>query len=301
MARGSGGPAPRRASGAAARRPALDGPQLAGVRLALPAGSAGDAYPFTVPSVRALADLPDGLVLDRAVTCFVGENGSGKSTLLEGIAAAAGLSAVGAEEVGRDATLAPARALARRLTLAWHARSHQGFFLRAEDFFGFAKRVARMRAEHEQRLAELADEYRAQDRSAWALGLASGPERASLAELTRRYGQDLDARSHGESFLTLLHARLVPGGLFLLDEPEAALSPRRQLGLIGVMRDFVAQGAQFVVATHAPILLAYPGARLYAFDDDGGGPPRAAAYEELEHVRLTRDFLAAPEQFLRHL
>lgn len=276
-------------------------PQLAAARLTLPAGPRGDAYPFTVPAVRAVADLPNGLAFDRPVTCFVGENGSGKSTLLEGIAAAAGLPTVGADEVAHDPTLAPARALARRLTLHWGLRSRQGFFLRAEDFFGFAKRLARMRAEHEQRLADLAEEYRAQDRSAYALGLASGPERASLAELTRRYGEDLDARSHGESFLTLLHARLVPRGLFLLDEPEAALSPRRQLGLLGLMRDFVAQGAQFVVATHAPILLAYPDARLYAFDDEGGGPPRAAAYAELEHVRLTRDFLAAPERFLRHL
>ena len=276
-------------------------PQLAAARLTLPAGPRADAYPFAVPAVRAVAELSGGLAFDRPVTCFVGENGSGKSTLLEGIAAAAGLPTVGAEEVARDPTLAPARALARQLRLTWGVRSRQGFFLRAEDFFGFAKRLARMRAEHEQRLADLAAEYRAQDRSEYALGLASGPERASLAAMTRRYGEDLDARSHGESFLTLLHARLVPRGLFLLDEPEAALSPRRQLGLIGLMRDFVAQGCQFIVATHAPILLAYPGARLYAFDDAGGGPPRAAAFEELEHVRLTRDFLAAPEQFLRHL
>lgn len=276
-------------------------PQLASVRLTLPRGPEGDAYPFAVPAVRGVATLPGGLALDRAVTCFVGENGSGKSTLLEGIAAAAGLPAVGAEEVARDATLAPARALARRLTLAWGARSRLGFFLRAEDFFGFARRLAHMRAEHEQRLGALEAEYREQDRSAHALALAQGPERASIAEMRRRYGDDLDARSHGESFLTLFHARLVPRGLFLLDEPEAALSPQRQLGLLALMREFVAKGAQFVVATHAPILLAYPGARLYSFDEPGAGPPRAAAYAELEHVRLTREFLADPERFLRHL
>ena len=284
-------------------------PQLAAARVTLPAGPRADAYPFAVPAVRGVAALPGGLAFDRPVTCFVGENGSGKSTLLEGIASAAGLPTVGAEEVERDPTLAPARQLARQLRLAWGVRSRQGFFLRAEDFFNFSKRLARMRAEHTQRLAELAEEYREGGRSAYALGLASGPERASLAEMARRYGEDLDARSHGESFLALLHARLVPRGLFLLDEPESALSPRRQLGLIALMREFVAQGAQFVVATHAPILLAYPGARLYAFDapeggaDDGpaGWAPRAAAYDELEHVRLTRDFLAAPERFLRHL
>jgi predicted ATPase len=257
-----------------------------------------------VPAVRGVASLPAGLRLDRAVTCFVGENGSGKSTLLEGIAAAARLPTVGAEEVERDPTLASARALARRLTLAWRVRTGRGFFLRAEDFFGFARRLAHMRAEHETRMAELEAEYRAQDRSAWALGLALGPERASLAAMTRRYGEDLDARSHGESFLTLFRARLVPRGLFLLDEPEAALSPQRQIALLALMKEYAAQGAQFVVATHAPILLAYPGARLYAFEEPGATgatPPRAATYDELEHVRLTRDFLADPERFLRHL
>lgn len=272
--------------------------QLAAARVTLPAGPAAGAYPFAVPAVRGVAALPGGLAFDRAVTCFVGENDSGKSTLLEGLAAAAGLPTVGAEEVERDPRLAPARRLAKQLRLAWGVRSRQGFFLRAEDFFSFSKGLARMRAEHEQRLADLADEYRARGRSEYALGLASGPERASLAEMTRRYGEDLDARSHGESFLALLHARLVPRGLFLLDEPEAALSPQRQLGLIALLREFVARGAQFVVATHAPILLAYPGARLYAFD---GGAPRVADYAELEHVRLTRDFLADPERFLRHL
>jgi predicted ATPase len=271
------------------------------VRLAPPAGAAADAYPFAVPAVRGVASLPDGLAFDRPVTCFVGENGSGKSTLLEGIAAAARLPAVGADEVERDPTLAPARALGRRLTLAWRVRTGLGFFLRAEDFFGFARRVARMRAEHEARLAELDVEYRTQGRSAWALGLAQGPERRSLAELTRRYGEDLDARSHGESFLALFQARLAPRGLFLLDEPEAALSPQRQLALLALMKAYVARGAQFVVATHAPILLAYPGARLYSFDEPGGAPPRAADYAELEHVRLTRDFLADPDRFLRHL
>jgi predicted ATPase len=265
-----------------------------------------DGYPFSVPAVRGVASLAEGLTFDQPVTCFVGENGSGKSTLLEGIAAAARLPTVGSDEVERDATLAPARALGRRLTLAWRVRTGRGFFLRAEDFFGFARRLARMRAEHEARIAELETEYRAQGRSEYALGLALGPERGSIGEMARRYGGDLDARSHGESFLTLFQARLAPRGLFLLDEPEAALSPQRQIALLALMKEHAAQGAQFVVATHAPILLAYPGARLYSFDEPGataadGAPPRPAAYDALEHVRLTRDFLADPERFLRHL
>ena len=271
---------------------------LATARIVLPDDPSADRYPFDVAAVRALAALPAGLAFDRPVTCFVGENGSGKSTLLEGLAVAAGLPAVGSEDLPRDPTLAPARALARRLKLSWHHKADRGFFLRAEDFFGFAKRLARERAEMEQELLDLEVEYRAKDRVPHALGLAQGPIRGSLGDMTRRYGRDLDARSHGESFLTLFHARLVPDGLFLLDEPESALSPQRQLGLLALMQEYVGRGAQFIVATHAPILLAYPDARLYSFDEL---PPRAAAFDELEHVRLTREFLAAPERFLRHL
>jgi predicted ATPase len=273
-------------------------PHLLQLRCTLPTGVGADAYPFTVPAVRALAGVPDGLALDAPVTCFVGENGSGKSTLLEGLAAAAGVPTVGSDEVAHDPTLAPARALAKRLKLGWRVRTTRGFFLRAEDFFGFAKRLARMRAELEARVSEVKEEYAARDRSAWATGLALGPLQGSIADMERRYGADPDARSHGESFLALFQARLVPKGLYLLDEPEAALSPQRQLALLSMIREAVQEGSQFVLATHSPLLLAYPGARLYSFDD---GPPSSVAWDALEHVRLTRDFLAAPERFLRHL
>ena len=252
------------------------------------------AYPFSVPALRAL----ERLDLSAPVPCFVGENGSGKSTLLEGLAAAAGVPAVGSEDLDRDPTLDPARRLARRLTLSWVRRTGRGFFLRAEDFFGFAKRLARERAEFEARLAELEAEYAAQGRSAHALGLAQGPVWASLHDMERRYGVDLDANSHGQSFLKLFASRLVPAGLYLLDEPEAALSPTSQLALLATMLDLAREEAQFVVATHSPILLAYPGARIYSFD---ASPPEAVAYEEVDHVRLTRDFLAEPARFLRHM
>ena len=153
-----------------------------------------------------------------------------------------------------------------------------------------------MRTELLARIAELEVEYA--DRSAWAKGLAMGPARSSLAELEKRYGIDLDANSHGQSFLTLFRSRFVPGGLYLLDEPEAPLSPQSQLGFMLMMQDMIAEDAQFIIATHSPILLAYPGATIYSFDVS---PAAAVAYEELEHVRLTRDFLNAPERYLREL
>ena len=249
-------------------------------------------FPFSVPVIRELTTL----AFPSAVTFFVGENGSGKSTLLEGIAAAANLPAVGSADVRADDTLGAQRELGKSLKLVWNRRTHRGFFLRAEDFFGFAKRVSVMRVEFQQRIAELEVEYA--DRSNWAKGLAMGPANASLADLERRYGTDLDANSHGQSFLRLFQSRFVPGGLYLLDEPEAPLSPQSQLAFMMMIGEMIAQDAQFIVATHSPILLAYPGATIYSFDSV---PACAVPYAELEHVVLTREFLNAPERYLRAL
>ena len=261
----------------AAKTPFRDGPQT---------------FPFSVPVVRAL----ESITLPTAVTFFVGENGSGKSTLLEGIAAATGLPTVGSESVRDDETLAAQRALGKALRLSWQRRTHKGFFLRAEDFFGFTKYLSRLRSELQQRLLDIEVEY--EGRSDKAKGLARGPAAGSLADLERRYGKDLDANSHGESFLRLFRSRFVPGGLYLLDEPEAPLSPQSQLGLIAMLKDMVAQDSQFLIATHSPILLAFPEATIYSFDEL---PPCRVEFDQLEHVRLTRDFLNDPVAFLRHL
>ncbi len=113
-----------------------------------------------------------------------------------------------------------------------------------------------------------------------------------------RYGPDLDANSHGESFLTLFQSRFVPDGLFLLDEPEAALSPLSQLGLIALIKDMVGKGGQFIIATHSPILMAIPDADLLNFDIH---PPISVGYDELEHVVLYRSFLEDPESYLHRL
>jgi predicted ATPase len=255
-----------------------------------PAGAA--VFPFSVPAIGSLATLE----LRAPVTFFVGENGSGKSTLLEGIAAAARLPAVGSADLDADATLDAQRSLGDAMRLVWSRRTSRGFFLRAEDFFGFAKRLSTMRSDLMARLAEIEVEYA--DRSAYAKGLASGPVRASLAEMESRYGVDLDANSHGQSFLRLFQSRFVPGGLYLLDEPEAPLSPQSQLGLMAMISDMLAEDAQFIIATHSPILLAFPGATIYSFDRM---PVEAVEYDELEHVVLTRDFLRAPERYLRLL
>lgn len=257
-------------------------------------GSETGAFPFTVPAIRTLKSLD----VDAAVTFFVGENGSGKSTLLEGIAAAAQLPAVGSNEVPRDDTLEAQRKLGRAIRLSWRKRATRGFFLRAEDFFGFTKRLARLRAELMMEMLEAAQQYKASGRSQTALGLKQGPLATSLAEMEKRYGAELDANSHGQSFLKLFQSRFVPGGLYLLDEPEAPLSPQSQLALLAMMGEMVEQNAQFIIATHSPILLAFPGARIYNFDTM---PVQAVAYEALDHVRITRDFLNAPDRYLNQL
>lgn len=243
-----------------------------------------------MPSIATL----ERLDFDGPVTVFVGENGTGKSTLLESLAIATQLPAVGSARPSTDPTLEPQRRLARQLRLTWRGRTRRGFFLRAEDFFGFQKQLAVQRAEHEAELRRIDREL--VDASEHARRLARGPHRASLGAMEQRYGADPDARSHGEAFLNLFQQRLVPGGLFLLDEPEAALSPQSQLGFLAMIRDAVDAGSQFLIATHSPILMAIPGARILGFDDP---PVRPVSFEELESVMLVRDFLQAPERYLR--
>ena len=265
---------------------------LTAARLKAPPASEQASFPFGMPALRDLREL----ALPGPVTFFAGENGSGKSTLLEALAIAANLPTVGGSDAAYDESLASQRRLARRLKLVWRGRTHRGFFLRAEDFFGFIRRLRNMRSEMEARLDEVDREY--EGRSELAKRLAKGPAASSLAEMKSRYGDDLDANSHGESFLELLRSRFVPGGLYLLDEPESALSPQSQLGFVAMMRDMVDQGGQFVIATHSPLLMAVPGASIYSFDES---PLSEVAWDALDSVALYRDVLSSPERYMRRL
>ncbi len=240
------------------------------------------AFPWSLPLVRDFTRL----TLSAPVTFFVGENGSGKSTLLEALAVATDAVALGGSDVRSDPTLAAARAFAGALTLSRHGRPRAKLFVRAEDVFGYTQRLAREMRE----LGETARGFAGTRAQSYIAG--------QRAALTARYGSDPDARSHGETFLALLEARLVPAGLYFLDEPETPLSPVRVLALLAMLADAVRAGSQFLIATHSPILMALPGAELLEFAD---GRIRPTAYGDVEHVRVTRDFLNAPERFLRHL
>jgi predicted ATPase len=250
------------------------------------------AFPFTLEIVKSLRELQ----FTAPVTFLVGENGSGKSTLLEALACAVESVTVGSESVRTDKSLAPLRALAKYFRLAWTKRTRKGFFLRAEDFFGYAKSMRQTKEEFQQELETLKDEYKG--RSEYARALASMPYNGQLADMQRRYGDGLETYSHGESFLTLFQSRFVPDGLYLLDEPEAALSPMRQLTFLAALKAMVSQNAQFVIATHSPIILAFPEAQILHCTN---GKIEEVKYNQLEHVQLTKDFLNNPDSFLRHL
>jgi predicted ATPase len=248
-----------------------------------------EEYPFSVPVIAQL----ETITFTSPVTFFAGENGTGKSTLLEGIAAAADAITVGGQDIGRDESLGPARRLGKALQLTWSRRTHRGFFLRAEDFIGFTGRVQRMLGELDALKAEYEERF-----TGYGKQLAQGAIEGQRRALVARYGENPDARSHGEQFMQVFQERFVPDGLYLLDEPDTALSPQRQLALLGMLKDMVGQGAQFIIATQSPMLMAFPDATILSFDRV---PAAEVPYDEVEQVVLARSFLARPDAYLRRL
>ena len=198
---------------------------------------------------------------------------------------------------GFDPTLVYGRLLAEAIKLRWRLRHpHRGYFFRAEDFFGFTKRMDRLKADL---LAEAEEMRSDRARSEFARNLGAGALSGQAKAIDARYGASgLDARSHGEQFLDLFSARCRPGGIYLLDEPEAPLSPARQLTFLSMLKALAQEGSQFIVATHSPMLLALPGSAILSFDS---GEIRPAEYETLEHVQIMRTFLEDPDAYLRHL
>jgi predicted ATPase len=254
------------------------------------APSGGEGFPWTVPLIAKLRDLR----LTTPVTFLVGENGCGKSTLLEGMAWGSEATAVGSHGLETDPTLGSARLFHRGFTFPRTGRAYTRLFLRAEDVFGFTNRVTADMTALREEAEDVGRAVKPGVGRERAMGLVLG----QAGQLARTYGANPDARSHGETFLHLLQARLKPDGLYFLDEPETPLSPSRVLALIMLIEEFVAQGSQFVIATHSPILLALPGATILQAEDGRLVP---AEWNDLEHVRVTRAFLNDPESVLRRL
>lgn len=255
--------------------------------------SRDDTFPFNVPSIASTSRVE----FSKPVTFFVGENGSGKSTLLEAVAAGTNAITVGGADVAQDETLGAARALADAYRFSWKRKTGRGFFMRAEDFFNFGRRMLQTTRELDELVAGYEEELKLRPRDE-GLQRAIGYMKGQKAALVSRYGENLDANSHGEGFMKVFESRLTPGGLYLLDEPEAALSPIRQLSLLSLMKEMVASDCQFIIATHSPILMAFPGAKILSFDET---PIAPIDYEDSEHVKITKAFLREPEAFLRRL
>jgi predicted ATPase len=217
-------------------------------------------YPFNVPAFSSGIDIE----ITSNVTFFVGENGSGKSTLLEAIAENCGFNAEGGSRDHRFAEHHDLLSdLAAALRLSWFPKITDGFFMRAESFYRFASYIEQ-----------------------------------SGGNFDRYGGRSLHEQSHGESFLALFASRF-DRGIYLLDEPEAALSPQRQLSFLDILHRLETAGrAQFLVATHSPIILAYPGAILLSLD---GGGIRPVRYTDTDHYRVTKQFLSSPERYFKHL
>lgn len=220
-----------------------------------------DDYPFNIPAVRYLRRT-GGIALEKPVTFLVGENGTGKSTLIEAIAVAMGFNAEGGSRDFYFDTRNTHSELYEHLQIIKTIRPQDGFFLRAESFYNTASYL--------------------EDNS----------------NLIRYGGVSFHEQSHGESFLALVVNRFEGKGLYILDEPEAALSPQRLMSLLVAIDELVKANSQFIIATHSPILMAYPNAEILQFTESGIDK---VSYRETEHYKITKQFIDTPERMIKYL
>jgi predicted ATPase len=222
-----------------------------------------DAYPFNLPIIKDL----ETVEFHPQVTFLVGDNGTGKSTLLEAVAVSVGLNPEGGSRNFNFATRESHSKLYECLTVAKGPLAWDAYFLRAESFYNVASQVD--------------DLYRGES-----------------LPLQLSYGGSLHEKSHGESFFALFKIRFAGDGLYFIDEPEAALSPQRQIEFLCILNKYCQRGAQFLIATHSPIIMAYPNSWIYHCSAKG---LQRMKYEDTEHFLITRGFLANPERTLKEL
>jgi predicted ATPase len=230
-------------------------------------------YPFSLNIIKNLKEIE----FKNQVTFFVGENGTGKSTIMEAIASLSGFGPEGGSrninfKTSEEKTYTGTETLADNLTLSWRKKPKNGYFFRAESFFNVANFLDKL-----------------------AMEGGGGPE----ATFAPYGGKSLHEQSHGESFLSFFANRLSQSGFFIFDEPEAALSPQRQLSLLAIIHEVCKDpNSQFIIATHSPILLGYPNATIYSCDSDN---LKQIEYKDTDHYQITKSFLDNPKSYLQYL
>ena len=235
-----------------------------------------EEFPWTLPLIKDFEELK----FEKPISYFVGENGSGKSTILEAIAAYTEVPLAGSFRLEEDESLSAANQLADYLRISFLDKTQRGFFVRAEDFIGFARNIKNEIKALDAEIAEVKESWTGGD-----IKLTLGPIEGEKNSLISRYTKDLAAMSHGEGFLKFFTSRITGKGLYLIDEPEAALSPTRQLSLLSLIKEKVEKtGSQFIIATHSPIIMSLPDTEIFNFAE---GKVSKVQYQETQHYKLT--------------
>ncbi len=244
-------------------------------------------FPYNISAVKFAKQIQ----LDKHINIFIGDNGCGKSTLLESIALKLNLPLIGGF-IGSHPGFEAARILNPLIDIKWKRETSKGFFFRAEDFSDFINSTENERRKIAGDLSELkgvVDDY--------IIKQMSDNMNYSLRRMRKDYGENMQAFSHGEAYLKILQIRIGDKGVYLLDEPEAALSPLKQLSLIFFILEVLkSNNAQFIISTHSPILMGIPGARIYEIREDS---MEQVSYKETDHYRITKTFLDNPDYYLR--
>ena len=242
-------------------------------------------YPF---NLKWLKNTPE-IEFRKPLTFLVGDNGIGKSTLLQAIAIQNQIPQLTNELYENDPEYETISRLSDSLKSHWDVKSKSGFFFRADDFISFVRENKKLRKELEKDLNRL------DERGVHKLAFERQPYQNSLDALKRSYPKELHKMSHGQSFLALFKSRLTPNSLYLLDEPETPLSPQNQLTLLYMIDEQIKQGSQFIIASHSPVLTAYPDADIYNIKSES---IKLIDYEEIENVEFMKNFMADPKRFM---
>lgn len=246
-------------------------------------------YPYDIPAINFAKDLD----LSGSINFIIGENGTGKSTLLETIACRLQLPHMDGSGYSKK-SFSAARELVSYLDLQWNIDRPVGFFFRAEDFGDFLNSVERTGNTLGKQMSELYGNV-----PDHIIESMKNSANYQLHHVRRNFGQELDSFSHGEAYLHIMHQKINRPGVYLLDEPEAALSPSKQLSFMYFLNEHLNQhNSQFIIATHSPMLMAYPNASIYEVTDDS---MLKTPLENTDHYSITKSFLNNPTSYFRHL